>query len=283
MEGQSNRALLALCWVWVALVSAYLLWGLINEAGLYGWLADQQVRRWGSYSPKLTGLIPWLVLAGPALSYVGRHSRRRRALEEAAGDAAGPSRREARVARWTALGGLVAMAAAAGVYAYSQTVPDGSEPAVPFDAATLGAGPVPEGRVQVRGTIDPEASTGITETINSSERTTFYVGFRPNGETDKAAPLRLFVERGTGSGPPTAQAFMPEQDGYLVRNGLPGLALRDLQAHGVRIAEPHYLLSHPSAGRRDNYYIVAALAGFAGFAMLLSAGIVFLRGRLRRR
>ena len=82
MEGKSNRTLLVLCWIWVAIVSAYMVWGLINEAGLYGWAAEQQVQRWGSYSPKLTALVPWLVLAGPALSYIGRHSRRRRALED---------------------------------------------------------------------------------------------------------------------------------------------------------------------------------------------------------
>ena len=27
MEGQGNRALLALCWIWIAIVIAYMVWG----------------------------------------------------------------------------------------------------------------------------------------------------------------------------------------------------------------------------------------------------------------
>jgi hypothetical protein len=280
MEGQSNRALLALCWIWIAIVGAYMVWGLINEAGLFGWLAELQLRRSGSYEQKLTFMLPTLLLIFPAAWYLGRHSRRRQALEAAADpEGKARARRERRHAGWAALGGLAALALAGGVYAWSQTVPDGSEPPVPFDAATLGAGPVPEGRVQIRGTVEPAASTGITETGTAGERNTFYVGFRPDGETDKEAPLRLFVERYAGSGPPTMQGFMPEQDGYLTRNGLPPMALRDLQERGLRIAEPHYLLSSGSSGKRDNYYIVASLAGIMGFVLLLAAGITGLRSR----
>jgi hypothetical protein len=284
MQGQGNRALLALSWIWIVLVCAYMVWGMVEERGLFAWFVELQLQQWGSYSPKLTATLPTLVLIGPAAWYLRRHSQRKQALEAATDpEGTAKARRERRAAGWAALAGLILLAVAGGAYAWSQTVPDGSEPPAPFDAATLGSGPVPEGRVQVRGTIDPDASTGIQETTGSSERNTFYVGFRPDGEADKNAPFRLFIERGAGSGPPTTQMFMPEQDGYLVRNGLPPMALRDLQAHGVRIAEPHYLLSHPSAGRRDTYYIVTALAGFGGFILLLSAGIVALRGSRGRR
>ena len=282
MEGQSNRALLALSWIWIAIVLAYMVWGMINEAGLFGWLAELQLRRSGSYEQTLTLMIPTLILVAPAGWYLGRHSRRRQALEAAADpEGTARARREKRHAGWAALGGIAALAVAAGVYFYSQTVPDGTEPAVPFDAATLGTGPVPEGRVQVRGTVDPEASTGITETGTAGERSTFYVGFRPDGETAKDAPLRLFVERYAGSSPTVMQGFMPEQDGYLTRNGLPPMALRDLQGRGIRIAEPHYLLSSGSSGKRDNYYMIAALAGFAAFALLLAAALTWIRA-LRR-
>jgi len=54
MGGQGNRALLALCWIWIAIVIAYMAWGLINQAGLFGWLAELQLRKWGSYQEKLT-------------------------------------------------------------------------------------------------------------------------------------------------------------------------------------------------------------------------------------
>lgn len=280
MEGRSNRALLALCWIWMAIVVAYMVWGMINEAGLYGWLAEQQIERWGSYQEKLTVTLPTLILMGPAAWYLRRHSLRRQALAAADQDAGAALRTQRKQAGWVALAGVVLMAVAGGVYAVSQTVPDGSEPPVPFDAATLGTGPVPEGRVQVRGTIDPEVSTGVTETTSGSlERTTFYVGFRPEGETAKDAPVQLFIERGTGTGPPTAsQGFLPEQDGYLFRNGLPGLALRDLQSRGIRVADPHYVLgSGGGVGRRETYYIVASLAGIFGFILLVAAAAVYFR------
>ena len=171
---ESNRALVALCWIWIAIVIAYMVWGMIEEAGLYGWLAGLQVEKWGGYQPKLTAVLPTLVLIGPAAWYLRRHAFHRQSLEAAA-DPEGriSARREARVAGWAALAGLAALAVAGGAYAWSQTVPDGSETPVPFDAATLGAGPAPEGRVQIRGTIDPDASAGIQETGGPAERNTF--------------------------------------------------------------------------------------------------------------
>src|SRR4028118_1595330 len=58
-----GRLLVGLCWAWVALVAAYMVWGWINHAGLYGWLADLQLERSGSFRPDLTGLIPGFLLA----------------------------------------------------------------------------------------------------------------------------------------------------------------------------------------------------------------------------
>jgi hypothetical protein len=280
MAGQGNRALLALCWIWIAIVIAYMVWGLINQAGLFAWLAELQLRQWGNYQEKLTVTLPSLVLVSPAAWYLRRHALRRQALAASVPDPVAAAGRQRRLAGWFAIAGIAVLATAGGVYAFSQTVPDGSEPPVPFDAATLGAGPVPTGRVQVRGTVDPDVSTGVTETTGGSlERTTFYVGFRADGETDKEAPFRLFIKRSTGTGPPSAyQGFLPEQDGYLFRNGLPGLALRDLQGRGVRVADPYYVLgSGGGVGRRETWYIVASLAGIFGFMLLVVAPAIYFR------
>ena len=112
--------------------------------------------------------LPTLVLTGPAAWYLRRHALRRQALAAADPDSGAAAGRQRRQAGWAAIAGIALLAVAGGVYAFSQTVPDGSEPPVPFDAATLGAGPVPTGRVQVRGTVDPDVSTGVTETTSGS-------------------------------------------------------------------------------------------------------------------
>jgi len=167
----------------------------------------------------------------------------------------------------------------------SQNVPDGSGPATPFDAATLGSASLPSGLVTIRGDVDPEASVALIETRSGSSRGVVYAGFHPEGEDAKAAPVRLFIERSTGSGTPTvSQGFLPDQTGFLVENGLPDAALRDFEARGIRLGSPHYLLRTSRGARRDTYYVVAAVAGFLGFVCLLVAGIMAIKGRalLRR-
>jgi hypothetical protein len=276
------RLLVGLCWAWVALVAAYMAWGAINHAGLYGWLADLQLERNGSFRPDLTGLVPGFLLAAPALWYIRIRSQIALALEEP-GPAA-EARRMGRVARMAAIIGLVCALIAGGAYWLSQQQPDGSEDPTPVDFAALVAGEVPRTRVSIRGAVDPDVTTGVEESSRYVDRATLYVGFRPE-QGGKDEPLRLFVERYFGDvrDARTAQGFMPEQTGYLIENGLPAPALRDLEQRGIRIAAPHYVLRTRSEGRRENYYIVAALAGLGAIACLIAALFGSLQARSRAR
>lgn len=278
-EGRS-KALLALSWLWVAIVAGYMAWGAINEAGLFGWLAARQIDQWGQYYPKWTAILPGLLLAAPAFWHIRRRTAIVRA--RAGGGPAAEARRMGRAARLTALAGLAALIAGGGAFLLSQRVPDGSEKAVRFDAARLGAGPVPDVKVRIQGRIDPEAASVATDSGGPGDRSVFYVGFRPEGAA-KDAPHRLFVER-HGGGLTTLQAFLPEQTGYLIENGVPPLALRDLAARGIRVASPHYLLKTGALARREPYYIAAALGGVLGFICLLVAliGAIQARSRARR-
>lgn len=279
-----NTGLVILSWGWILLLGAYLIWGAVNESGLYAWLAQQQVERFGGYYPKATVIFPWLILGGPAWWLV----RRRAAEQEAALAAQGPTvqaRRSARVARTMLLAGLVSLAVAVGAWFYSQRLPDGSEPPVDFDAATLATGEAPEGPVRIRGSVDPDAGTVLTEQGPGTDNAIVYVGFRPDG-TVKDAPHVLFVRRRAGSSADaaTAQAFMPDQEGYLTRDGLPPLAREDLERRGVRIADPHYVLGSQEISGRETWYVVVGVAGFFGFVALLVGliGLVQARGKLRR-
>jgi len=267
--------------LWIAAVSFYMLWAVIQEAGLYRWLIEFQLARWGSYAPKWSAILPALLLCSPALWYL----RARAEAEQAAAPPPGPAEIAGRMRRnagWMALTGLVAGLIGAGAYGWSLNLPDGSEPPVPLDLARLATEGAPTGRVRVTGSVDPELSSSLVETDRYGEDTTFYVGFRADGAA-KDAPVALFIARATGGGPVTAQGFLAEQDGFLIENGLPSLVRDDLLARGVRLAEPHYVLQAGSDTRREPFYIAAALGGFLCLALLTVAGIGALQARGRSR
>jgi len=280
-EGTHKGLLIALSVLWIALVSGYMAWGAINHAGLYRWLADLQVAQTGGYYPRWTGIIPALLLCAPALWFL-----RRLADQAAAAQPAGPAaeaQRIGRTARITASAGIVAGIIGVGAFVMAQGVPDGSEPALDFNLAVLGSGaPVPTHKVRIRGNVDPDATTGVTETGGDADRSTLYAGFRPDSGA-KDAPLSLFIERNVAGGAEavTAQAFLPDQDGYLVENGLPALALSDLEARGTAVARPHYVLRPGGDGPRTPYYVAAALGGLVCVVCLIVAVIGAVQARSR--
>ena len=171
------------------------------------------------------------------------------------------------------IAGVVAGIAALGAFIFAQSLPDGSEPALPFNLSALGSGsPVPSHKISIRGTVDEQATTGVSESGQGSERNVLYAGFRPDAAA-KDAPLSLFVERNMGGNATVLQGFLPEQEGYLVENGLPALALADLEARGIRIARPHYLLRPPGDGPRTPFYAAAAVSGLLAIVLLIVAVI----------
>jgi hypothetical protein len=279
MPDGRHRFFLTLSWLWVAVVIGYVAWGAVEYEGLYRWLAEWQIAQWGGYYRKWTAVLPGVILAAPALSYIGYRARLRQAAE--ANSPAAQARTVGRTGRVFMLVGLLGILTGAGAFAVSRTLPDGNERAEPYDAARLGSGPAPNIKVRIRGLDDPAARTQVVRR-GVDDRVTFYAGFRLEGEA-KDAPLRLFIER-NAPGPEaltTLQAFLPEQTGYLVENGVPAEALDALRARGIRVANPHWLLQTGSLARREPYYIVAAVGGFGGLVFLLVGFATSLQGRRR--
>jgi hypothetical protein len=279
MSDGRHRFFLALSWLWVAAVIGYMIWGAFAYAGLYRWLAELQLVQWGGYYRKWTAALPGILLSLPALAYIGHRTRVRGAAEAASPVA--QARTIGRTARYTMVLGLVGMLIGGGAFAISLTLPDGSEPAAPIDGARLGSGPAPAAKVRIRGTDDPSARIQYLQR-GADERIIFHAGFRLDGE-GKDAPLRLFIER-NAPGPEaltTLQAFLPEQTGYLVENGLPEGALAELRGRGLQVASPHYVLRTGDLARREPYHIVAAVAGFTGLVCLLVGFAGSLQARRR--
>jgi hypothetical protein len=279
MPGGRHKIFLALSWFWVAVLIGYFAWGAVEYSGLYRWLAELQIAQWGGYYRKWTAVLPGVVLALPALAYIGFRARLRQAAE--ANSPAAQARTIGRTGRIFMLVGLLGILAGGGAFAFSRTLPDGSERAESYDASRLGNGPAPTAKVRIRGNDDPAARAQVVRR-GVDDRVTFYAGFRLEGEA-KDAPLRLFIERNT-PGPEaltTLQAFLPEQTGYLVENGVPAEALDALRARGIRVASPHWLLQTGNLAKREPYYIVAAVGGFVGLVFVLVGFATWLQGRRR--
>jgi hypothetical protein len=284
MDERTNRGLLlTLSCVWIALVSGYMIWCVVNHAGLYRWLADLEVAQFGGYYPKWTAILPALLLCSPALWYL-RHQAEIAQASQPTGPAA-EGARLGRSARNLGMIGVLAGVIGVGAYVYAQTLPDGSEEAIPFNVSVLGTGaPVPTHKVRITGEVDPDATTGVTESDGAVDNATLYAGFRADGAGGaKDAPLTLFVERrmGGSADAATLQGFLPDQEGYLVENGLPTLALRDLETRNVRINTPHYVLRVGDRSGRDPYYVGAALGGLICAICLILALISGIKARGR--
>jgi hypothetical protein len=266
MNAGTQRLLLTLSWLWVLAVGAYMTWSMIAFEGLYRWLAEWQMAQWGRYYTKATLALPLLILGLPAFAYLGRRARARQAL--AANSVAAQARIIRRNARVALVIGLIGIVVGGGAILLAQGRPDGSEKPERIALSSLGSGPVPQTKVRIEGRLDPEASTGVARG-GVQDGVTYYAAFRAQDEA-KGAPVRLFIERSTQPETlNTLQAFLPEQTGYLVEDGVPERALAELRQRGVAVASPHYLLKTRSGSLREPYYITAALAGFIGLLGLI--------------
>lgn len=279
MNASTQRLLLILSWLWLLAVGGYMIWSTLEFEGVYRWLAEWQMEQFGYYSRKATAALPFLILGMPALAYIGWLARRR--ARSAANSQADQARLIGRSARIMLVIGIVGLLVGGTAFWLSQGLPDGSETAVRYDMAQLGAGPVPQTKVRIEGRLDPDASTSVARG-GVEDSVTYYAAFRAEGDA-KTAPVRLFIERSTRPEDlTTIQGFMPEQTGYLVENGVPERALADLRQRDIAVASPHYLMRTRAEAFRDPYYITAALSGFIGLACLIAGLAGLLQARRRR-
>lgn len=277
--------ILVLCWAWIVFCAAYLAYGYATYSGLYRWLAALQISLVDRYVIALTGIVPFLLLSAPALSILRRHYLAGRDENGAVGPSAKAARARRSAIVLVAIGALCfILSGATFLIGQSNAVPAGSP--VNVDLNALGTGPLPEGRVTLRGNV--LVDRGVTTITQGSWQTSenFYAPVVANDQP-VAGPggYRIFVARSTvrsGRQPALRQTFIGTETGILIRGGLPAEVRAILTQSGVRIAEPHWLLSPPSAAS-DTYYTAAATAGLIGLILLIGGASGFVGARFRAR
>lgn len=276
---------------WLALVAGWAWWEYSHFSGLYRWLADWQIAKWGGYEQVWTALVPAFILAIPAF----RVLRERELLNQAsliAGDNPVPILH--RVRTGVLICGVILALVAGGSFLYSQTLPDPSDPPATVDLATLGSAAPPTGSAIFAGAIpDTDRALQMDEAFRSRsadiDHQTIYVPVVVAGAA-KDAPVRFFIDRASygfadsGEAPRVNVFLADHMQGVLVENGLPADVVAAFEKQGVPIAKPHYLLTTNSVGGRQPYYIVAALGGFIAAILFALAAIQSVSiARARRR
>lgn len=276
---------------WIALVSLWAWWEFSHYSGLYRWLAEWQIARWGGYEKAWTAIIPAIVLMAPALSVL---RRREQATQQALAKEADPAAVMREVRKMMLIFGGVAALVAGGSYLYSQQLPDPSDPPTEINLATLGDAAPPTGSAIFAGARpDTDRALQMNEQFRSRsadiDSQAIYVPVVAETAA-KGAPVRFFIDRSSygfansGEAPRTNIFLADHMQGVLVENGLPADVVAAFARQGVTIVQPHYLLTTNSVGGRENYYIVAALGGFMAFLLFLLSGIQSVSiARARRR
>lgn len=276
---------------WIALVSLWAWWEFNHYSGLYRWLAEWQIARWGGYEKAWTAIIPAIVLMAPALSVL---RRREQATQQALAKEADPAAVMREVRKMMLIFGGVAALVAGGSYLYSQQLPDPSDPPTEINLATLGDAAPPTGSAIFAGARpDTDRALQMNEQFRSRsadiDSQAIYVPVVAETAA-KGAPVRFFIDRSSygfansGEAPRTNIFLADHMQGVLVENGLPADVVAAFARQGVTIVQPHYLLTTNSVGGRENYYIVAALGGFMAFLLFLLSGIQSVSiARARRR
>lgn len=286
MTGTRALAVQLACWVWIAAAATYSGWEYTTFAGLYRWLAEQQIAAFGKYAPHLTAVLPFLLVASPALTIIAAQARRRRQAGGATATGGTDCDKARRGARILVMLAPLCFALALGAFLVGrgEEVPAGDP--VRIDLSTFGDAAPPPGRVALVGDVlvDKGLTTLTTGRFGQMQEN-FYAPVVGRGRRPEAAPFRFFVKRSasrSAGDAPLRQMFLGQEIGILIRGGLPSDVEAMLARAGAPPAEPHWLLTNPAA-RTDTYYAVAGVSGLVGVILLLGGGAGLLGARIRAR
>jgi hypothetical protein len=266
-------------WLYVAAVCAYVLYGWYSYTGLFRLAAEWQLEHYGSYSVKLSLIVPLLILLIPG-GVLARLFGVQNQLRAAGSGAGSPG--------MFALLGVVALAIAvgAGWYGYLKTTET-----VEIESVDLSKNDTPRStHVAITGVAHTEYMIEF-ETKSAGRTTTDrYIPLTP-AAWRRGEPLVYFLKtNATVYLPPgggrmfefsqrTPPFPMTTQPGVLVRDGLPGPVGERYRKNNIAVASPPILLDLAPGADVTPFFVTAGVSGLLGFCMLVAAGAVAMRQR----
>jgi len=269
----------AVVWLYVIAAGAYIFYSWYSYTGLFRFAAEWQLERYGSYSVKLSLLVPLLLLLlpGAVLAKLLGVQTQLRSASSGTGSAG----------MFALLGVVIlAIAVGAGWYGYTKSM----EP-VAVESVDLSKGGAPSStRVTITGIAHPEYI--IEFETKSAGMTTLdrYIPLTPVAWR-RGEPLAYFLKtNATVYMPPgggrmyelsqkTPPFAMTTQAGVLVRDGLPGPVREHYRKNNIALASPPTMLDLSPGADLTPFFVTAGVGGLFGFFMLVGAAAMAVRQR----
>jgi hypothetical protein len=268
-----------LYWLYIAGCCAYVGYEWYSYTGLYRLAAEWQMSTFGSYSMKLTLLVPLLVLLIPGAVLAKLLGLDVNARSAAAVNAS-PS-----VVLVVGLV-LVAVAAGAGWYGYGKASAN-----VAFEAFDLSKSKVsPSNHVVMTGVAHTEYQVEFQRKSGGSTSLDRYIPITATNWR-RGDPLVYFIKtNATAYMPPEGGKFfefsqrtppfpMTTQQGVLIENNLPGPVAEVYHKRNVALAPVPVILDLDTSADAKPYFITAGVGGIGGFFCLLTAAMMAIRHR----
>jgi hypothetical protein len=268
-----------LYWLYIAGSCVYVGYEWYSYTGLYRLAAEWQMSAFGSYSMKLTLLLPLLVLLIPGAvvaKLLGLEVNARRAA------AVNASPRVVLVVGLV----LVAVAAGAGWYGYGKASAN-----VAFEAFDLSNAKVPPSKhVVMTGVAHTEFQVEFQKKSGGSTSLDRYIPITA-ANWRRGDPLVYFMKtNATVYMPPGGGKFfefsqrtppfpMTTQPGVLIEDNLPGPVAEVYHKRNVALASVPVILDLDTSADAKPYFITAGVGGIGGFCCLLTAAIMAIRHR----
>ena len=266
-------------WAYVLAAGAYLAYGWYSYTGLYRVAAEWQLEHFGSYSGKLTIIVPLLILLIPG-AVLAKLSGVQDQLRSVGSGAGSPGT--------FALLGVAALAVAvgAGWYAYSK-----STEKVDIESIDLSKGDTPRSaHVVITGVARTDYILEFERKIAGTTTLDRYIPLTA-AAWRRGEPLVYFMKTNatvylpSGGGRmfefsrATPPFQMTTEPGVLVRDGLPGPLGELYRKNNIAVASPPIVLDFGSGADVMPFFVTARISGIFGFFMLVAAAAMAVRRR----
>jgi hypothetical protein len=268
-----------LFWLYVAGCFVYVGYEWYSYTGLYRLAAEWQMSTFGSYSMKMTLLLPLLVLLIPAAVAV-----KLLGLEVDARSAAAVNASPRAVLVLGLV--LIAVAVGAGWYGYGKASAN-----VAFEAFNLSNSQVPQStHVVMTGVAHTEYQVEFQTKSGGSTSLDRYIPITA-ANWRRGDPLVYFMKTNATvyMSPEGGKFFefsqrtppfpMTTQPGVLIQNDLPGPVAEVYHKHNVALAPLPVVLDLDTGADAGPYFITAGVGSIGGFSCLLAAAMIAMRHR----